>query len=225
MLIDSSVLREDGKFLHTQCFTRDITEKRRAHEELRESQRRLATLLSNLPGMAYRCPTRAPWPLEFVSEGVLHLTGWNADDFRSGRVTWEDVMHPEDVPMVAREVEAALREQRVFSLSYRVIHRSGETRWVLDRGQPVQDDSGKLVAFEGFVGDLTEHKRTEAALFESECRFRGLVNSVEGIVWECNLGETGFHFTLVSDQAERLLGYPVQQWLTRTRVLAKPHPS
>lgn len=192
----------------------DATVRKEAVEALRESQRRLSTLMANLPGMAYRCPIHTPWSLEFVSEGVLQLTGWRAEEFRQQRVTWRGIMHPDDLDTVKKEMETALREQRIFSVAYRITHRAGGIRWVLDRGQPVFDEAGVPVAFEGFVGDLTEQKRAEQALRDSEVRFRSLVNSVEGIVWECVVQEKGFRFTFVSDQAERLLGYRTEEWMT-----------
>src|SRR5919205_306655 len=63
---------------------------------LHESQRALATLLSNLPGMAYRCRNDRDWTTEFVSDGVLALTGYRAHDFVEHRVAYNDLIHPED---------------------------------------------------------------------------------------------------------------------------------
>src|SRR5207247_8725745 len=90
---------------------------------------------------------------------------------------------------------------------------------------PVFSASGDLVQFVGTVMDVTERRRAEeererlvarerAARAEAEAaqqRFRDLVNSVEGIVWEAD-AET-FVFSFVNEQAERILDYPIEHWL------------
>jgi PAS domain S-box-containing protein len=60
--------------------------------------------------------------------------------------------------------------------------------------------------------DVTERKRSEEALREAKRRYEELVNSIEGIVWECD--PVTFEFSFVSRQAERLLGYPIDRWLS-----------
>lgn len=143
---------------------------RRIADELVESERRHATLLANLPGMAYRCPPDPPWPLEFVSEGVRELTGRPPEDFVARRITWFQIIHPEDCDEVDEEVMRAMTERRAFSLEYRIVHTDGGVRWVLDRGRGVYGSHGELLALEGFVGDITEQKRSEQALEHADRR-------------------------------------------------------
>ena len=151
-------------------YSRDITSQRQAEHALRESQRRLSTLLSNLPGMAYRCPTEEPWPLTYCSEGVLDLTGRAAEDFLSQRVSWIDIIHPDDVGGVMAEVERAVGERDRFSMIYRIFHASGEERWVLDRGCGIYRPDGEPEALEGFVGDVTRLKQAEEELKAADRR-------------------------------------------------------
>ena len=97
-------------------------------ESLQESQRTLSMLMGNLPGMVFRCrPDRA---FEFVSEGCLALTGYPASDFVSGARRWEGLMHPEDIPRVAREAEAAFSARQPLTTVYRLRHSNGAERWV-----------------------------------------------------------------------------------------------
>jgi PAS domain S-box-containing protein len=142
----------------------DITERLAAEARLRESERKLATLVANLPGMAYRCAPEAPWPLLYVSEGAEALTGYAASDFIDGKLTWADVIHPDDVDMVERMIDEAAPGERSFSMSYRIVHRSGDTRWVFEQGQPVLGADGDLIALEGFIGDMTDQVTTETKL-------------------------------------------------------------
>ncbi len=68
-----------------------------AEEALRESQRTLSTLMSNLPGMAYRCLNDADWTMEFVSDGAFPLTDYQADQLVWNRkVSYAQLINPED---------------------------------------------------------------------------------------------------------------------------------
>jgi len=131
-------------------------ERKRADEALQESERMLATLISNLPGMAYRARNDHQWTMEFVSEGSVELTGYRPDELvGSERVAYGALIHPDDREMVWESVQRALEAHRPFEITYRLQTRDGE-RWVWERGQGVYTPQGRLEALEGFVTDITE---------------------------------------------------------------------
>lgn len=135
----------------------------RAESEIAESQRRLQTLVSNLPGMAYRCRNDDDLTMEFISEGVLAVTGYTAEDLVRKRVRWSDLWHPADVDWTGAIVSRAVRSGKAFQFEYRIIHRDGSVRWVWEQGQPIFEREGddNPVAFEGFVTDITKRKTAE----------------------------------------------------------------
>ncbi len=139
----------------------DCTERKHAEMALQESERRMATLVSSLPGMAYRCCNDRKWTKEFVSRGVEQLTGYSPDDFLSGRIDWTQLQHPDDIEWTWQAVQQAIAARRPFELEFRIRHRDGSWRWVWERGEAVYDDDGKVVALEGFVTDVSERKRAE----------------------------------------------------------------
>lgn len=148
-----------------------------ALERLRESERRLATLLANLPGMAYRCRDDAGWTMEFVSEGARELTGYSAADLIGNRlVSFETLIHPEDRSGVRSTIRAALKAGEPFRILYRIRTGSGEERWVWDRGQGVADGDQGEAAIEGFIADVTERKRAEEALARERTLLRTLLD-------------------------------------------------
>ncbi len=105
---------------------------------MRESRRRLSTLLGNLPGMAYRCRNDRQWTMELVSEGCLGLTGFPAADVQGNRVvSYASLIHPDDQAMVWEEVQAAVRDGRLFQLTYRIATAQGDMRWVWEQGGAV----------------------------------------------------------------------------------------
>jgi PAS domain S-box-containing protein len=160
----------------------DITERKLAEEAQRESERRLALLLSNLPGMAYRCKNDPAWTKEFVSQGVTEMTGYTPDDFLSRRIEWGDLQLPEDIAPTWRAVQEAVRAGHPFELEYRIRHRDGSERWVWEQGQAVYDGgetSGPPAALEGLVMDITNRKRAEAAAAVLAAAGRELSASLE----------------------------------------------
>ena len=129
-----------------------------------DHQRMLFTLMSNLPGMVYRCRNDKDWPMEFASEGCLELTGHAPSALLNGQVSFgKELIHPDDQEQVWNDVQAALRERRPFQLVYRIITASGEEKWVWEHGCGVFSPDGALLALEGFITDITEQKRAEKA--------------------------------------------------------------
>ncbi len=144
-------------------------DRRRAEDELQESQRQLSTLMSNLPGMAYRCANDDDWTMEFVSEGCVAVTGYQPGDLVGNRITsYAALIVPDDRDAVRRAVDEGLAARRPFELSYRIRTAAGGQRWVWERGRGVWSDSGELVALEGFIADLTERKCLEDQLRQAQ---------------------------------------------------------
>lgn len=136
---------------------RDVTERKRAEEELKESRRTLATLMSNLPGMAYRCRNEPGWTMELVSEGCTDLTGHPSDALVGNpRISYGDLIHPDDRERVWEKVQAGIEERCPFQVTYRITTATGAVKWVWEQGRGVFSPEGELLALEGFVTDQTE---------------------------------------------------------------------
>ncbi len=161
-----------GKIFRVSAFTpgpdqfvtvfEDVTERRHAADALRESERVLATLMSNLPGMAYRCLNNPNWDMEFISDGCAALTGHTPGELTGqGSLRYADLIHPDDRDRIWQEVQAALARGVPFEVTYRIHTASGEERWVWEKGRGV---NGVPETIEGFIADITAHKRAEAEL-------------------------------------------------------------
>jgi len=157
----SPVFDAKGGFTGYRGVGRDITDSRRAEQALRESQRALAALMGNLPGMAYRGRNDSHWTLEFVSEGAHQLTGHRPEALISGSVSYASLIHPDDRDKVWVEIQAGVAHDRPFQLTYRISTALGEEKWVWERGSAVREPGGNVVALEGFVSDITERKRAQ----------------------------------------------------------------
>ena len=135
-------------------------------------ERTLRTLLANLPGMAYRCPNERHWPMTYVSEGCLALTGYTAEELASpGYPLYGDLIHPDDQKAVWQDVQAALAADGAFVLEYRLRDKAGEERWIWEKGRAVGSENGVAI-LEGFAEDITERKRAEEELRATEEQLR-----------------------------------------------------
>jgi len=162
--ISLSAFTQDEK-LFVISVVRDTSECRRLESKLRESQRMLSTLMSNLPGMAYRCKYDRDWTLEFASDGCLDLTGYAAADFvQNKKASFGELIHPEDRDKVWDDVQSAVREKQPFQLTFRITTATGNEKWVLEQGIGIFSSDGTLEALEGFVCDITARKRAEDTL-------------------------------------------------------------
>ena len=155
---------------------RDITERKRAEDSHNESQRQLATLIGNLPGFVYRSRNDRNWTFEYLSEGVSDVTGYSVEEYLAQRATsYGDNTHPGDRERIWQEVQTALAQHRPFELTYRILTKSNEVKWVWERGEGIYAPDGTLSYREGFVTDITERKRAEHLLRQSEERYRRLI--------------------------------------------------
>jgi PAS domain S-box-containing protein len=161
-----SLVRDpEGGVTGASAIARDISEQKRAESELRESQRSLSTLLSNLPGMAYRCLNRPDWPMDFISEGSLDLTGYSAAELTgNARVTYADLIHPDDRERVWRDVQDAIDLGQPFRMNYRISTADGAEKWVLEQGRGVTDDRDHVQAIEGIIIDVTDRVQARREL-------------------------------------------------------------
>jgi len=130
-----------------------------------ESERKHATLLSNLPGMAFRCHIDRKWTMELVSAGCLELTGYEpAELIDNDKLSYADIIIADDRESVWDSVQASLSPDKHYEITYRIRTKQGPTRWVWEKGSSVFDDKQNIVAIEGFISDISERKQQEREL-------------------------------------------------------------
>jgi PAS domain S-box-containing protein len=182
---------------------RDITERKRAEAALRESEERLT--------LAFAGAQEGVWDWNLETGGVVYSSRWKEMlGYTEGEIephvsAWERLLHPDDRDR-AREInDAAARGEQNYYGEFRLRHKDGHYVDVLSRGLPVRRaPSGPVVRIVGTHFDLTERKRAEAALRESEERLTLAFAAAQEGVYDWNL-ETGA--VVYSSRWKRMLGY------------------
>ncbi|MBI9109385.1 MAG: PAS domain-containing protein [Spirochaetales bacterium] len=143
-----------------------------------ESERKLSTLMSNLPGMAYRCRNDEEWTMEFVSDGCRDLTGFEPSDLiNNAQIPYACLIHPEDRYRVWTGVNDGIANNKIFKLTYRIISKKGIEKWVFEQGQGVYRENEEPVV-EGFITDISERINAENALVKSLSEKDVLMNEI-----------------------------------------------
>ncbi|MBE0647927.1 MAG: PAS domain S-box protein [Bacteroidales bacterium] len=124
--------------------------------ELAETTRMLKTLISNLSGMVYRCRSDHNWTMEYISEGCFEITGYHPEDLIDNKkLSFNDLIHPEDKERIWTEVQSKLEEEKPFTLFYRIIGADKKVKWVKEQGVGLRNPTRDAIILEGFITDDT----------------------------------------------------------------------
>ncbi len=195
----------------------DIIERRRADEALRESEERYRLILDNVQEVIYRVTlSNDPFHAEvmFVGGQVEKVLGYSAGEFVADQGLWGRILHPDDVPAV-KESAARLAAGESLTRQYRLRHKvTGEYRWMEDRAVPLVDDSGKVIGQQGVARDITERRKAEDALRESEERFSKAFHSSSTAIVISTLDDG--RIIDINERTLAMFGYTRSEALGRT---------
>lgn len=142
----------------------DISQLKQATQSLRESERQLSTLMSNLPGMVYRSHNNQERSMVFVSEGSTALTSVTPEEFIEGKRKFNDIILTEHRTALWEEVQTALNDNRPFEVEY-PITIDGQVKWLWEKGRLIaQPGDVKEPMIEGFIADITDRKNAQEEL-------------------------------------------------------------
>ena len=165
VLIGGALFEESGS--EGVAFVLDLTERKRAEEALRESERRTRSAIDGIAGLVSVIEPNGK--LETVNRQVLDYFGRSLEFLKSWGTN--DAVHPEDLPRVLELYKRAMASGIPFSFELRMRRFDGEYRWFDNRGVPVRDDSGRIARWYVLNTDIDDRTRALAKLEQMQSDF------------------------------------------------------
>ncbi len=152
----------NGKMIGTVGSAQDSTKEREMSKQLSLSEQQLSTLVSNLPGMVYRCLDGYDGRMLFVSDGCLPVTGYKREDFIENRtVLFNNLILEEYREQVWNNWQNVLATGDMFEGEYPIRTATGETKWVWERCRGIYNDHGDVLYMEGYIEDISARRAAE----------------------------------------------------------------
>lgn len=181
-------------------------------KELQESENRFRRLTENAQDVIYRMSLQ-DGRYEYVSKAAEMITGYAADEFYKNQSLFQQILHPDWVQYFQVEWEHLLRGSMPPCYEYKIIHKSGEERWLYQRNVLVTDEHNNPIAIEGIITDITDRKRAEDALQREHTL---LANIMETSPIGITTVDAAGQITFANPQAIKILGLTKAEIVQRT---------
>ena len=184
----------------------DITERKKTEEALKLSEIKYRTVADFTYDWEHWISPDGK--LIYVSPSCMRITGYKPEEFIEDKDLIIKIIHPDDKALVESHYKS-IDSKELSAFDHRIITKSGEIRWIAHACQPVFDGKGKWLGRRGSNRDITERKKAERALLESEEKYKQLVDRLPEMVFEIDL--TG-HVVFANLRAIELTGYSKEEF-------------
>lgn len=223
----SVVKDEQGNITHLIGCSNDITQRKRTEQalqelneeleerveqrtiELRESERRFASLAAAAPVGIFRMNRNNE--CIYVNEFWSEITG-RASDVALG-YGWRKTIHPDDQEQVRQRWSQVIAQRATYQGEGRCVRPDGTNVFFYCQALPEIDKDGNFLGYIGTLTDISDRKRIEMALMESEEKFRRLVEGAKDLIWST---DANWRFTYLSPQFQPLFGFEPNDWIGKS---------
>ena len=135
---------------------------------LEESQHLFTSMVSNVPGVIYRCLLDEHWKILYISDEVNRITGYPASKFLNNSIRKiTEIMHPDDIDRVTKYLQNQIVNNEKHIIDYRIITHAGKVKWVRNQGQAIYADDGSIGWLDGAVFDISDVKKAQREATEA----------------------------------------------------------
>jgi PAS domain S-box-containing protein len=189
---------------------RDVSQRRQAEAQLRKAEARYRTLVEKIPAVTFLAALDEGNNEMYVSPQIESMLGFSQQEWLENPVLWYTQLHPDDRTRWHVDFARTCATGTAFRSDYRFLARAGHVVWVHGEARVVRDEQGRPMYLEGMAFDITEQKKAEEALRESNEQFRAVAETATtGIVSADRQG----NITYFNPEAERIFGYAAAEML------------
>jgi PAS domain S-box-containing protein len=173
------------------------------------------SLFEGGPMVIFRWQAKDGWPVEYVSPNINTLFGFETHDLYSGKILFADLIHPDDLPQVFKEVTDYSANQNIttFEQIYRLKNAQGDYRWISDFTRIIRNDLNEITHYHGYIIDISDKKESEEALVEERRRLSTLIEALpDGIFLKDGEGR----WQVVNSAGLKLFNLQHQSWQNKT---------
>ena len=186
----------------------DITERTRAEEALKKSEALYHDLVSTSQDLIWQCDAEGRYV--YLNPSWEAVFGYTIEEMLGKKFT--DFQSPEAAGNDIKEFARLIKGNTVKGFETTHIGKDGRNIHLVFSAKAVYDAQGKVIGTRGTAYDITERKRAEEALQESERKYRDLVETSQDLIWTC---DAKGRFTYLNPAWERVLGYRIEEMLGR----------
>ncbi len=205
----SKIIEADGVIVSFMGIARDITERRRNEDALRESEERYRLLAENARDVIYRISLVPELKFDYVSPSVVEMTGYRPEEFYTNPGRCVSAFHPDDMHLLlplAENPKNFLNQP----LTIRWVKKDGTVIWTEQRLTPIYDVDGHRIALEGISRDITERKKAEEVISKSEERYRLLAENARDLIYRISV-VPDLKFEYISPSSIEFTGYTPEE--------------
>lgn len=207
--VNKPVFDKSGKLIAIEGMTRDITDRKKAEEVLKQSEENLTQVLDNIHELVYYIEflPEGKRRVKYLSKQIKAILGVTPDEYAHNAEKLLSLCHPEDIEQIKKVAKELRKTKKPQEFTYRFYHRKKkEYIWIEERITPQLDDKGKHIGNFGIVRDVTAHISSEKMLRESEEKFRMLAENALDVVYRFSLFPEA-RYEYVSPSVYELTGY------------------
>jgi PAS domain S-box-containing protein len=189
-------------------------ERHRFERALQESEKHYKYLLESITDYSYTVTLKDGRPQKSMhGPGCVSVTGYSPAEYEADPELWYRMVHEEDRHAVIAQAERVLRGETPPPLEHRLIHKSGDVRWVRNTVVPSRDGQGRLIAYDGLIADITERKTAEHKLVTSQAFYHSLVEHLPQNILRKDLQG---RFTFANQRFCKMLGKALDEIVGKT---------
>ena len=195
----------------------DVTERKKAEQALKQSEEKFRTVADYTHDWEYWIDTDGNFI--YTSPSCERITGYKPKEFFENPKLLFKITHPDDINIIEKHTREVFETSGLKSITFRIITKTNNIRWIEHVCQTVYDSRGNSIGQRGSNKDITERKKIEQALKESETKYRRLAENAQDMIYRMSLPDVKYEY--VSPASVQITGYTPEEFYSSPLLVAK----